>query len=66
MSAVARNHLGYRVGECHQHANASDSLVREIRERNTRGEGYIRLSRDTGIPVSTIRDFCTFRTRASA
>lgn len=75
MADARRNHKGYRVGQDHQHAKVPDALVRQIREEHERsqqragnggGGGYATLARKHGIGVSTVRDFVTYRTRASA
>lgn len=69
MKTIRRNHTGHRIGEDHQRAKLTDEQVRAIRAKhkpNKRGFGYAALAKESGCGVSTIRDICTFRTRASA
>ena len=69
MKPIARNQKNYRVGEDHQRAKLTDEQVRAIRAKhkpNKRGFGYVALAKESGCGVSTIRDICTYRTRASA
>ena len=63
---IARNHTGHRVGEYHQHAKLTDEQVKAIRAANESGTGYKRLAKQYGVGISTIRDYCTYRTRWSA
>lgn len=60
---MTRNHLGYRVGECHQHAKLTDDQVRAMRKLHAEGFGYRKLARLYGCGESTARDICTYRTR---
>lgn len=63
----ARNHLGYRVGECHQKSKLTDAQVREIRQLyRAGGTSYARLANQFGCGESTVRDIVTNRTRWSA
>ncbi|MDE2441812.1 MAG: hypothetical protein KGP14_12380 [Betaproteobacteria bacterium] len=65
--AGARNHLGWRVGEWHGKAKLSDFDVRNMRlHHETLGWGYHRCATHWGCGISTARDICTYRTRASA
>lgn len=65
--AVTRAPSGHRAGESHPRAKVADELVCEIRRRREQdGVGYRRLAKETGLPLSTIRDFCTYRTRVLA
>ena len=69
MKTIRRNHTGHRVGEDHQHAALTDEQVRAIRAKHkTRkhGFGYGALAKEFGCGESTVRDICTYRTRASA
>lgn len=64
---IARNHTGHRVGEHHGKARLSDAQVREMRAAHVPYVvGYETLARMFGCAVSTARDICTYRTRASA
>lgn len=69
---MKRNHLGYRVGECHQRAKLSDEKVRQMRETYARWKaegshkGYETAAAIFGCGVSTARDILTMRTRISA
>lgn len=63
----ARNHTGHRVGEWHQHAKLTDAQVREIRhKREEMGMGYGEIAALMQTSAWTIRDICTYRSRASA
>lgn len=67
IKAVQRAPSGHRAGESHPRATAPDALVCEIRRRREQdGIGYRRLAKETGLPLSTIRDYCTYRTRVYA
>lgn len=64
---VARNHLGHRVGECHQRAILSDAQVRDMRyDRQRHGMSYARLALKYGCGTSTARDICNYVTRYGA
>lgn len=69
---MTRNHLGYRVGECHQRARLTDAEVRQIRQKyadakaSGRKKGYGWVAARFGVSEWTVRDLVTFRTRASA
>lgn len=69
---LKRNHLGYRVGECHQRAKLSDEKVRQMREtyqtwkEEGKHKGYEALAKVFGCGVSTARDIVTYRTRIDA
>jgi len=59
------NEIGYRVGETHQNAKYADSTVERVRVmREQEGKGYRQISRETGIPIRTVRDFCNYARRA--
>lgn len=60
---IKRGPSGHRVGEGHQRAKLSDAQVLEIRAKNAAGVGYRKLAAEYGCGQSTIRDFCTLRTR---
>lgn len=77
MKTIRRNHTGHRVGEDHQRAALTDEQVRAIRAKHRphmrakhrphmRGFGYGALAKEFGCGESTVRDICTYRTRASA
>lgn len=63
---IARNHLGYMVGQCHQRARLSDAEVRRMRKLREAGNSYGTLAVIFDCGVSTARDICTGRTRWSA
>lgn len=57
------------MGEDHQRAKLTDKQVREMRGLNTQDcapLGYRVLAKRFGCGQSTVRDICTYRTRASA
>lgn len=57
---------GHRLGAWHQRAKVDDETVRFVRELREEGFSYNAISMGTGIPIYTIRDWVTFRTRSSA
>lgn len=62
--AIRRNHIGYRVGECHQKTTLTDEQVRLIRAMYLPGKvGYETLAKRFNCGASTIRDIVTYRTR---
>ncbi|TDX30807.1 hypothetical protein DFO67_10462 [Modicisalibacter xianhensis] len=64
---IARNHIGHRVGECHQKAKLTDAQVREMRaEYERHGTSYARLAIKYGCGKATVRDIVNYYTRASA
>lgn len=64
---MRRNHTGHRVGECHQKAKLTDAQVRNVRDARKRfGWSYKELGKFFGVSPWTVRDICTYRTRASA
>lgn len=66
---IARNHIGYRIGEGHHRAKLTDDQVREMRalysEWKAGGlrKGYAALAAIFDCGISTARDICTYRTR---
>lgn len=69
MKTIRRNHTGHRVGEDHQRARLTDAQVREMRCLHTRSRaplGYRALAKRYDCGMSTARDICKYRTRASA
>jgi hypothetical protein len=61
---MKRNHLGYRVGECHQKEKLSDADVAKMRRMYRPGiVGMPTLAREFGCGLSTVRDIVTYRTR---
>lgn len=61
---IRRNHKGYRVGESHHRAKVSDAVPARMRERYVPYVfGIEKISREFGVPVSTVRDIVTFATR---
>lgn len=62
-AAVLRTARGWRMGHSHHNAKLDEAAVRSLRHRHeVLGEGYLRLTRDTNLSRSTIRDICTYRT----
>jgi len=62
---VAISEDGKRIGETHHNAWISDAIVDQIRERHEDdGWGYVRLSREFGIALTTVRKICTYERRA--
>lgn len=62
---VRRGPSGHRIGQDHPRAAAPDEeveLVRELHEEH--GLSYDTLSEKMERPVSTIRNWCTHRTRS--
>ena len=56
--------IGRKNGQRHHRAIYPDSLVAAIRAAHCPGVvGYEKLSARFGVPLSTVRDICTFRTR---
>ena len=66
---MKRNHLGYRVGECHQKAKLPDADVREmrrLREERPWLWSYRALADEFGCGQSTARDIVNYQTRGDA
>ena len=62
---IAVNERGYRVGETHQNAKISDLMVDQIRDRHEDEKcGYIQLSAEFGLALTTVRKICTYERRA--
>ncbi len=62
---VGTNERGYRVGMYHHNAVHDDRVVDAVREMHeTDGKGYRAIAKATGLPVSTVRDFCRYARRA--
>jgi hypothetical protein len=62
---VAVNEHGYRIGETHHNARIPDAIVEQIRDRHEDdGWGYLKLSREFGIALTTVRKICTYERRA--
>lgn len=62
---VAVNERGWRIGETHHRAKATDAeidLIRELHEEH--GWGYRKLSMKFKLSKRTIRDICSYRKRA--
>lgn len=60
---------GYRIGQWHGRAVEPDERVVAVLndyEQGVRGKGYAAVGKKHGLPASTVRDWCTFRTRSSA
>lgn len=66
---MKRNHLGYRVGECHQKAKLTDAQVNDMRslyaswKSANAKKGYGALAEIFGCSQWTARDIVTYRTR---
>ena len=64
-----RNHMGYRVGECHHRAKLTDAQVKDMRQlytewKNAGGrKGYCALAEMFECGISTVRDIVKHRTR---
>lgn len=59
----SRTKSGYSTGERHHQAKLTDQLVRDIRAMHLpyiRGYGLI--GKHFGVPTSTVKDVCTYRT----
>ena len=62
---VAVNEFGRRIGETHHNAHISDSVVAQIRARHEDdGRGYLEISQEFGIALTTVRKICTYERRA--
>lgn len=62
---IATNETGYRIGETHHNSKYPDNTVEQVRlMREQDGKGYRAISKETGIPVRTVRDFCNYERRA--
>lgn len=62
--AVRRSATGHRMGEHHPRARVPDedvALIRELHEQH--GLSYDCLAEKFELPKSTVRDYCTYRTR---
>ena len=63
---MTRAPSGHRCGADHQNAILSDEVVKAIRaEYKPYVYGYGKIARARDIPVSTVRDICTMRTRVN-
>lgn len=62
---VAVNEYGRRIGETHHNAIISDATVDLIRERHEDHRcGYVEISREFDIALTTVRKICTYERRA--
>lgn len=62
---VAVNEFGRRIGETHHNAIISDLVVDEIRCRHEdHGRGYLEISMEFDIALTTVRKICTYERRA--
>lgn len=64
-----RNGHGWRVGQWHGRAVQPDEQVLAVLldyQQGVRGRGYRAIAKKHQLPESTVRDWCTFRTRGSA
>jgi len=62
---IAVNERGLRIGESHPRVKLADhdvALIRELHEDH--GMGYRALARKFEVSKRTIRDICSYRTRA--
>jgi hypothetical protein len=59
-----RSHRDYSNRLLREWIDSRDQLACEIRRRREQdGVGYLQLAKETGLPLSTIRDYCTYRSR---
>lgn len=63
---VAVNERGYRIGEGHHNARATDSDVEQCHRLHAEGYGYRRIADIMGLAKSTVQDYITGRRRAQA
>lgn len=63
-SRVRVNENGRRIGEDHPMSKISDANVDAIRNLRDEGISYGQISKQIGIPKSTVRDICLCRCRA--
>jgi hypothetical protein len=62
---VAVNEFGRRIGETHHNAIISDAVVDQIRERHEdHRRGYMEISQEFDIALTTVRKICTYERRA--
>lgn len=62
---VAVNEFGRRIGETHHNAHISNDVVDRIRERHEdHGRGYLEISHEFDIALTTVRKICTYERRA--
>lgn len=58
---------GWDRGESHYKAKQPDAVVRVCRERYLTGRySYADLAHEFGVPLFTVRDWVTYRTRINA
>jgi hypothetical protein len=55
-----------RRNQDHHRARHSDDLVELVRVLNDNGMGYHYLCYLFNLPLATVRDWCTYRTRGAA
>ena len=63
MALVRRSPQGYRVGDSHPKAAASNAVVKQAREMHERGRSYGQIGAKLGVNKFTVRDWVTYRTR---
>lgn len=62
---VAVNEGGRRIGETHHNAHIPDALIDRMRDRHEDdGLGSRKISREFGVPVTTVRKILTYERRA--
>jgi hypothetical protein len=62
---VGLSEYGKRIGETHPNARIPDVIVERIRDRHEYDRwGYVSLSREFGIALTTVRKICTYERRA--
>jgi hypothetical protein len=62
---IGYSEYGKRIGETHHNARIPDVVVERIRDRHEYGHlGYVALSREFGIALTTVRKICTYERRA--
>jgi hypothetical protein len=63
---VAVTDRGHRTGETHHNSTIPDSKVELIRDcHECYGWGYVRISLEFGIALTTVRKICTYERRAA-
>jgi hypothetical protein len=62
---VAVNEFGRRIGETHHNAHISNDVVDQIRSAHEDSRrGYLEISSEFDIALTTVRKICTYERRA--